>query len=47
MIKADCRAVIVNANTKYLYENIKASDLLKVAARRHKITRAILLERKE
>ena len=41
------RAIGVNTSTHYLYDNIKASDLLKVAARRPKITRAILLERKE
>ncbi|MFA5238586.1 MAG: FkbM family methyltransferase [Phycisphaerae bacterium] len=35
----------VNTSTSYLYDNIKASDLLKVAARRPKITRAILLKR--
>ncbi|MDD5063420.1 MAG: FkbM family methyltransferase [Phycisphaerae bacterium] len=37
----------VNASMHYLYNNIKASDLLKVAARRPKITRAILLKRAE
>jgi FkbM family methyltransferase len=41
------KVVNVNTNTSYLYDNIKASDLLKVAARRPKITRAILLKRKE
>jgi len=39
------RVISVNASTHYLYDNIKASDLLKVAARRPKITRAILLKR--
>lgn len=39
------KVINVNANTSYLYDNIKASDLLKVAARRPKITRAILLKR--
>jgi FkbM family methyltransferase len=38
------KVVIINTNTHYLYDNIKASDLLKVAARRPKITRAILLK---
>jgi FkbM family methyltransferase len=37
------KVVNVNTSTSYLYDNIKASDLLKVAARRPKITRAILL----
>ncbi|MGA1980080.1 MAG: FkbM family methyltransferase [Sedimentisphaerales bacterium] len=41
------RIINVNTSTSYLYDNIKASDLLKVAARRPKITRAILLKRKE
>jgi FkbM family methyltransferase len=41
------RVINVNTSTHYLYDNIKASDLLKVAARRPKITRAILLKRKE
>lgn len=41
------RVISVNTSTHYLYDNIKASDLLKVAARRPKITRAILLKRKE
>jgi len=41
------KIVNINANKSYLYDNIKASDLLKVAARRPKITRAILLKRKE
>jgi FkbM family methyltransferase len=40
------RAVGINTSIHYLYDNIKASDLLKVAARRPKITRAILLKRK-
>jgi hypothetical protein len=39
------RGVGVNTSIHYLYDNIKASDLLKVAARRPKITRAILLKR--
>lgn len=34
-----------NTSTSYLYDNIEASDLLKVAARRPKMTRAILLKR--
>ena len=41
------KVISVNTSTHYLYDNIKASDLLKVAARRPKITRAILLKRKE
>lgn len=41
------KVINVNTNTSYLYDDIKASDLLKVAARRPKITRAILLKRKE
>jgi FkbM family methyltransferase len=40
------RVVSVNTSTHYLYDNIKTSDLLQVAARRPKITRAILLKRK-
>jgi FkbM family methyltransferase len=39
------KAINVNTNTSYLYSEIKTSDLLKVAARRPKITRAILLNR--
>ena len=39
------KVIKVNTNTSYLYDNIKASDLLKVAARRPKMTRAILLNR--
>lgn len=39
------KVIKVNTNTIYLYDDIKASDLLKVAARRPKITRAILLNR--
>jgi FkbM family methyltransferase len=39
------KVVSVNTSTHYLYDNIKASDLLKVAARRPKMTRAILLKR--
>lgn len=39
--------VNINVNKSYLYDNIKACDLLKVAARRPKITRAILLKREE
>lgn len=39
------KVINVNTNTSYLYDDIKASDLLKVAARRPKITRAILLKR--
>jgi FkbM family methyltransferase len=39
------RVVGVNTSSHYLYNNIKSSDLLKVAARRPKITRAILLKR--
>ncbi len=41
------RTIGVNAGIHYLYDNIKALDLLKVAARRPKITRAILLKRTE
>jgi FkbM family methyltransferase len=41
------RVIGVNTGANYLYDNIKASDLLKVAARRPKITRAILLKRTE
>jgi FkbM family methyltransferase len=42
------KVVNVNMITSYLYDNIKASDLLKVAAKRPKrIARAILLKRKE
>lgn len=41
------RVIGVNTSTSYLYDNIKALDLLKVAARRPKITRAILLKRTE
>jgi hypothetical protein len=41
------KVINVNASTSYLYNNIKASDLLKIAARRPKITRAVLLKRKE
>jgi FkbM family methyltransferase len=41
------RVVNVDTSTHYLYDNIKASDLLKVAARRPKMTRAILLKREE
>jgi FkbM family methyltransferase len=40
------RVVSVNTSTHYLYDNIKTSDLLQVAARRPKITRAILLRYK-
>ena len=40
------KIVSINAHKNYLYDNIKATDLLKVAARRPKITRAILLKRK-
>jgi FkbM family methyltransferase len=40
------KVVSVNTSTSYLYDNIKASDLLKIAARRPKITRAILLRHK-
>ena len=39
------KTVTINAHKNYLYDNIKAIDLLKVAARRPKITRAILLKR--
>jgi FkbM family methyltransferase len=39
------KIVSINAHKNYLYDNIKATDLLKVAARRPKITRAILLKR--
>lgn len=38
------RFVSINASTQYLYDNINTADLLKVAARRPKITRAILLK---
>jgi len=41
------KIIRVNTNTSYLYNNIRSSDLLKVAARRPKITRAILLKRKD
>ena len=41
------RVISVNTSTYYLYDNIKAVDLLKVAARRPKITRAILLKREQ
>jgi FkbM family methyltransferase len=41
------KIVNINSNKSYLYDNIKACDLLKVAARRPKITRAILLKRTE
>jgi FkbM family methyltransferase len=41
------RGMGVNTSMHYLYDNVKASDLLKVAARRPKITRAILLKRTE
>lgn len=37
--------VNINGHKNYLYDNIKAHDLMKVAARRPKITRAILLKR--
>jgi FkbM family methyltransferase len=40
------RVIGVNTSIHYLYDNIKTSDLLKVAARRPKITRAILLKYK-
>ncbi len=38
---------VININTvkSYIYNDIKSSDLLKIAARRPKITRAILLKR--
>jgi FkbM family methyltransferase len=39
------KAVSVNTSTHYSYDTVKAADLLKVAARRPKITRAILLKR--
>ena len=39
------KVISVNTSTHYLYDNIKATDLLKVAARRPKMTRAILLQR--
>jgi len=39
------KGVGVNTSMHYLYDNVKASDLLKIAARRPKITRAILLKR--
>lgn len=41
------KVINVNTSKSYLYNNIKASDLLKVAARRPKITRAILLKHKD
>ena len=41
------KAVSVNESVYYLYNDIKASDLLKVAARRPKIARAILLKREQ
>ncbi|MFZ0034219.1 MAG: FkbM family methyltransferase [Sedimentisphaerales bacterium] len=40
------KVININTSSIYLYDNIKASDLLKVAARRPKITRAILLKYK-
>jgi FkbM family methyltransferase len=40
------KIIRINTSTSYLYDNIKDSDLLKVAARRPKITRAILLKYK-
>ena len=40
------KVINVNTNTNYLYDDIKSSDLLKVAARRPKMVRAILLNRK-
>jgi len=39
------KVINVNTNTSYLYDDIKSSDLLKVAARRPKMVRAILLNR--
>ena len=39
------KVVNINGHKNYLYDNIKACDLMKVAARRPKITRAILLKR--
>jgi FkbM family methyltransferase len=41
------KIVSIDTSTHYLYDNIKASDLLKVAAKRPKITRAVLLKRKQ
>ncbi len=41
------KSLNVNSSTCYLYDNINASDLLNIAARRPKITRAILLKRTE
>jgi FkbM family methyltransferase len=42
------KAINVNTLTSYLYDNIKASDLLKVVAKRPKrIARAVLLKRKQ
>lgn len=41
------KVVNINTSKSYLYDSIGTSDLLKVAARRPKITRAILLKRQE
>jgi len=41
------KVVNLNTHTNYIYTQIKTSDLLKVAARRPKITRAILLQRRQ